>query len=179
MRKEIAVAPLGRAAWLGLWLPMVLAVAVVVGAVLLPQNTAAPRGLLLALPFIALVAGGLVWATRRRHIVLENRDLHITATLYRKRVPVEDIDLGKARVLSLDEHTELRPLVKTNGFNLPGFSAGYYRMRNLAKAFCLVTDRSRVLVLPLRDGLTVLLSPEKPRELLDQLHELAGLHAPR
>ena len=174
MQKDIPVAPLAGIAWLGLWLPMLLAAGVVIGVALMPDQATPAHGLLLALPLLIVIGAGLSWAARRRRIVLSNRDLQITATLYRKQVPVEAIDLDNARVVSLDEHTELRPMVKTNGFTLPGFSAGHYRMRNLAKAFCLVTDRSRVLVLPLRDGLTLLLSPEKPRELLDQLLELAG-----
>lgn len=179
MQKEYAVAPLGRFALWGLWLPLLLAALVIVAVMVMPQqNTPAPYAWV-ALPFVLLIATGLSLALRRRRILLENRDLRIIATLYSKRVPVESIDLAKARVVSLEEHTELRPMVKTNGFNLPGFAAGHYRMRNLAKAFCLVTDRSRVLVLPLHTGLTVLLSPEKPRELLDQLNELAGAQAPR
>ncbi|HVK51220.1 MAG TPA: PH domain-containing protein [Pseudoxanthomonas sp.] len=177
MQKEFPLAPLSNLAWLGLWLPMLLAAGVVIGVAVMPHQATPAHGLMVALPLLLVIAAGLTWAARRRRIVLANRELQITATLYRKQVAVEAIDLDKARVLSLDEHTELRPMVKTNGFNLPGLSAGHYRMRNLAKAFCLVTDRSKVLVLPLHDGLTVLLSPEKPRELLDQLHELAG-HRP-
>lgn len=174
MQKEIPLAPLSHLAWLGLWLPMLLAACVITGVVVMPNQATPANGLIFALPFLLAIGAWLTWAVRRRSIVLANRELQITATLYRKQVAVEAIDLDKARVVSLDEHTELRPMVKTNGFSLPGISAGHYRMRNLAKAFCLVTDRSKVLVLPLRDGLTVLLSPEKPRELLDQLHELAG-----
>lgn len=174
MQKEIPLAPLSHLAWVGVWLPMLLAVCFVTGIVVMPHQATPANGLIYTLPFLLAIAAWLTWAVRRRSIVLANRQLQITATLYRKQVAVEAIDLDKARVVSLDEHTELRPMVKTNGFSLPGLSAGHYRMRNLAKAFCLVTDRSKVLVLPLRDGLTVLLSPEKPRELLDQLHELAG-----
>lgn len=179
MHREFAVAPLGRWAVLGLWLPLALAIAVVVGASLMDRQQTSASALWLSLPFVIAIGVGLSLALRRRRIVLENRDLQITATLYRKRVPVEAIDLDKARVVSLEEHTELKPMMKTNGFNLPGFSAGHYRMRNLGKAFCLVTDRTRVLALPLREGPMLLLSPEKPRELLDQLRELAGPAARR
>lgn len=47
-------------------------------------------------------------------------------------------------------------------------------MRGGGKAFCLLTDRNRVLVLPLRDGSLLLVSPEQPRVLLDDLKRLAG-----
>ncbi len=83
------------------------------------------------------------------------------------------MDLANARIVDLAEHTELRPAFKTNGFGMPGFSAGHFRLRGLRKAFCLLTDRSRTLVLPLRDGTLLLLSPEKPQVLLQQLRQLA------
>ncbi|WP_246432223.1 hypothetical protein [Xanthomonas theicola] len=47
-------------------------------------------------------------------------------------------------------------------------------MRNGARAFCLLTDASRVLALPLRDGRWRLLSPEQPRQLLQDLQRLAA-----
>lgn len=51
--------------------------------------------------------------------------------------------------------------------------SGHFRMRGGGKAFCLLTDYSRVLVLPLRDGSMLLLSPEHPRALLDALKQAA------
>lgn len=174
MIKEFPLAPLGRGAMFGLWLPLAAAMAVVAGGVLLKSSQEVPRQLLFFLPFVLLIGVVITVLARRRRIVLDQRELRITATLYRKQVAVDAIDLDKARVVDLAEHTELRPLVKTNGFNLPGLAAGHYRLRNLGKAFCLITDRSRVLALPLRAGSWLLLSPEKPRELLEQLRQLAA-----
>lgn len=179
MRKDYAVAPMGQFAVMGMWLPLFLTALALVGAALWPEQKTPAYGLFAGLPILVIVGVVLFVGARRRRIVVENRQLDVTATFYRKRVPVESIDLDRARVLNLAEHTELRPMLKTNGFNLPGFAAGHYRMRNLSKAFCLLTNRSRVLVLPLRDGPTLLLSPEKPRELLDQLRELASGPAAR
>lgn len=173
MRTEYAVTPPGRMAMLGLWMPLLVALAAAAGAALMSSQQASARPLWIIVPFIAVIGALMTWAAQRRRIAVENRELEITATLYRKRVPVEALDLGRARILNLDEHTELRPMMKTNGFNLPGLAAGHYRMRNLSKAFCLVTDRTRVLSLPMREGPMLLLSAEKPRDLLDALRELA------
>jgi hypothetical protein len=123
--------------------------------------------------FLLVLGAALTWIYGRRHIVLKGRDLRVTATLYRKRVPVDALGLANARIVDLAEHTDLRPLLKTRGFRLPGFAAGHFRLRDLRKTFCLLTERSRVLVLPLRDGTLLLLSPEKPQALLQQLQELA------
>lgn len=174
MAREFTVAPLDRWTLLGLWLPMTSAMAIVAGSVLWSSSEQIPRGLLVTLPFPLLVGVVLHVLLRRRRIQLEHGELCITATMFRKRVPVNAIDLDNARIIDLDEHTEFKPRVKTNGFSLPAFTAGHYRLRNKARAFCLISDRARVLVLPLREGPLVLLSPEKPRELLDGLREVAG-----
>ena len=141
-----------------------------------PIGQLTANGLLLL--FLLVLGGALTWLHGRRHIAVQGRELQVTATLYRKRVAVDALDLASARIVDLAEHTELRPLLKTSGFSMPGFAAGHFRLRDLRKVFCLLTDRSRVLVLPLRDGTLLLLSPEKPQALLQQLQELAD-HDPR
>lgn len=178
--EDFPLSPLSRASWLWLWIPLLFALIVtVMGSMTASDQSSAVRVLLPSAIFISLLGLGLTWAMRRRHIRLDNRELHITATLYTRKVAVEAMDLAHARVVSLDERTDLKPRVKTNGFGLPGFHAGHFRLLDFTKAFCLITDRTRVLSLPLRDGSLILLSPEKPRVLLDRLRELADIPARR
>lgn len=124
---------------------------------------------------VPLVLGLLAAAMKRRSVVLAGGMLEVRAAIYRERIPIADIDLASARVVDLAERTELRPVIKTNGMSLPGFSAGHFRLRGkLAKAFCLLTDRRRVLWLPLHNGKDqLLLSIERPQALLDALHAAA------
>lgn len=158
---------------LWIWIPLIAAILVIVCS----REQATWLGNIAASGFLLLLllvlGAALSWLYGRRHIGLQGRELQITATLYRKRVPVDALDLANARIVDLAEHTDLRPLFKTNGFGMPGFAAGHFRLRDMRKAFCLLTDRSRVLVLPLRDGTLLLLTPEKPQVLLQQLQELA------
>ena len=171
--QDFPVAPLpAHAAW-WLWLPLMLASGAGVAATTM-ESDAPPLATWLTVTFILLVGGVLALALRRRAIVLDNRELQVRATFYTKKLAVESIHLDKARVVSLEEHTDLAPTLKTNGFSLPGFKAGHFRLRNLGKAFCLVTDRTRVLTLPLRDGSLVLVSPARPADLLARLRELAA-----
>lgn len=178
-KQEFPVAPLNAAAWWWLWIPMLLAVAMAVVAMTMESRTPPPAALWLAIPFLLFVGGGLSWAMRRLRIVLDNRELQVRATFYSKKLSLETIDLDKARVLNLEEHTDLKPGFKTNGFSLPGLRAGHFRLRNLTKAFCLVTDHTRVLALPLRTGGMLLLSPTRPTDLLAHLRELAAPSARR
>lgn len=133
-----------------------------------------PTGLLRMLPVAALVllvVGLVALTTKRRSVVLAGGVLEVRAAMYRERTPVAAIDLARARAVDLAERTELRPWLKTNGMALPGFLAGRFRLRGkLGKVFCLVTDRQRVLWLPLNDGSgQLLLSVERPQALLDAL----------
>lgn len=168
MAQDFPVAPLHPASWL----LMLVAPALVIVGLLLSQQQATP--IPAWLPFlVSLVMIGLVLALRRRRISVDGHELVIAATFYTRRIPIGALDLDKARIINLAEHTEFKPAIKTNGFNLPGFLAGHCRLRNRAKAFCLLTDRERVLLLPQSDGTLVLLSPEKPQALLARLRELA------
>jgi len=111
----------------------------------------------------------LWWAVQRRRIILADGVLDITATFYRRKVPVAAFDLDKARVINLDEHGEWRPFLKTNGLGMPGLRAGWFRSRGFVKMFCLLTTRDRVLVLPESTGGATLLSAANPSGLLDAL----------
>ena len=99
--------------------------------------------------------------------------LDITATLYRRQLPLAALDMDKAQVLDLDAHREWRPLLRTNGMGLPGLRAGWYRSRNFTRMFCLLTTWNRVLVLPEHAGGAILLSAERPQDLLQALRDMA------
>ena len=118
-----------------------------------------------------LVLALLLLAMKRRSVELHDGVLDVRAALFRHQVAVSSLDLASARIVDLREHTELRPVLKTGGMSVIGFDAGHFRLRNkFGKAFCLLTDRSRVLWLPYRDGKEqVLLSLQQPQALLDAL----------
>ncbi|KRG63467.1 hypothetical protein ABB26_12360 [Stenotrophomonas humi] len=127
---------------------------------------------------LPLVGAALTLAYRRRELHLESRQLTIAGTLYTRRVPLSSMRLERARIVSFAENPDFKPGMKSNGFQFPGFRAGNFHMKDGGKGFCLITDDSRVLVIPLRDGDSVLVSPEQPRALLDELKRLADSSAP-
>ena len=140
------------------------------------SDPGALAGTAIALVVIALAAIACAAGLKRRRVLLEGRVLHVVAGLFSRRVPVERIDFARARIVNLEERTELRPSIKTFGMSLPGYHAGHFRLRgNLGKAFCLITDRRRVLWLPHNDGKDqLLLSLEQPQALLDALKAARG-----
>lgn len=123
----------------------------------------------------ALLPAGLLSALAHRDIRIEGDRLVVAAAIvFARKVPLGELALDKARVLDLDEHTEYKPMLQLGAFSFPGFNAGRYLLRNRSRAFCLLTRRQRVLVLPQRDGRLLLLSPEKPQGLLDALRAAAS-----
>lgn len=177
-RQEVPLVPMSRAPWFWLLAP---ALALLVAAWLQPQQaqpTPAPAWLLA--PFaIALILVAPSLALRRRSIALQECELVVAAAFYTRRVGIQALDLERARVIDLAEHTDYAPMLGINRLGLPGFRAGHYLLRNRQRAFCLLTATGRVLMLPQRDGRVLLLSPARPLELLERLRELATLPSHR
>lgn len=177
-RKRYPLAPVrpwGVVLWL--WLPLLAAAGSVAGAHLdaLRSGQLAPW-LQISLLLVIALACALLHA--RRSIALQDRELVLHATLLTRRVPITAMRLDAARVVDLAEHTEFKPGRKKFAFGYPGFYAGYYQTRHGQPAFYLLTDDShRVLALPLRDGRWLVLSPEQPRNLLEDLQRLAAVPA--
>jgi hypothetical protein len=171
--REFAVAPPpAHAGWI-MALLLLVPLVVLAFAFARPGNGSGPPmlGLALALGAMGVAVAVSTVGLRRRKVTLADGQLTVVAGLFTHRVHAIGLDLDRARVLSLDEHPELRPFLKTGGMSLPGYHAGRFRLRGkFGKAFCLLTDRRRVLWLPYRDGKDqLLLSLERPQALLDAL----------
>lgn len=172
MKREFAVvAPDRRLAWL---LPGASTVAALLAIGYLATKEPDPR-LWLVLPALLVSLALLAFVLGRTRVTLDGGTLTIAAGLHTRRIAVASLDPASALIVDLREHGELRPLVKIFGTRLPGAAMGHFRLRDRRPAFVLVTDRSRVLVLPQKPGATgtgkvLLLSLQKPQSLLDALH---------
>lgn len=131
-----------------------------------------------SLAVIVVMGVGLGWAFFRRRVELADNVLDVRSTLYRRRTPVADLLLAQAEVVDLSRDRRYGIRFKTNGYSMPGFYSGHFRLQGGGKGFALVTDRARTLVIPVRGGSTLLLSLERPQALLDALRKVAAT-APR
>ncbi|CAM4199519.1 PH domain-containing protein [Stenotrophomonas indicatrix] len=131
-----------------------------------------------SLAVIVLMGIGLGWAFFRRRVELAGNVLDVRSTLYRRRTPVADLLLDQAEVVDLSRDRRYGIRFKTNGYSMPGFYSGHFRLQGGGKGFALVTDRARTLVIPVRGGSTLLLSLERPLALLEALRKVAAT-APR
>jgi hypothetical protein len=118
-----------------------------------------------SLAVIVLMGVGLSWAFFRRRVELAGNVLDVRSTLYRRRTPIADLLLDQAEVVDLGRDRRYGIRFKTNGYSMPGFYSGHFRLQGGGKGFALVTDRARTLVIPVRGGSTLLLSLERPEAL--------------
>ncbi len=167
---------------LALLLPVGITVAALAWAGLAPG----PKNLIAGSPWLTdivvvagvlAICGGTYWfighAMRRHRIDVDGDGLAIATTFYCRRIGWNELQLPQARVVDLDEHTDLRPLLKTNGTALPGLQSGWFRLRNRRKALVAIAGGRRVLHLPTTAGYDLLLQPRQPQALLQRLRELA------
>ena len=126
-----------------------------------------------ALFVLVAVLFGFAWVIRHPRVRLQDGELQV-GRFPRLRVRASQLDLAAARVIDLDNETTLQPIMRLMGTSMPGLHAGWFWLRDRSRAFLLVTDRRRVLVLPRREGGPVLLSLVRPESLLDALRRARG-----
>ncbi|GAB3358049.1 hypothetical protein [Lysobacter tyrosinilyticus] len=136
-----------------------------------PVSWAVSAGALLVLAILCL----LQW---RRSVMLESGVLVIRAGIHTRRVPAAALELERARIIDLEERTELLPGRRTLGISSSGYQAGWFRTRQWGKGFYLLTERRRVLWLPERDGPHLLISLQQPQSLLAALNAMAPRRDP-
>ena len=121
------------------------------------------------------VLGGYI-AYSSRHVTFEIADQHlrIRGDLYGRRVPLSSLMLDQAEVVDLTANRELQFRWRTNGVSVPGYNSGWFRLRNRTKSLAFVTDRRQVVVIPTREGYTLLMSVAQPQEFLVKLREASA-----
>ncbi len=112
-------------------------------------------------------------AMHRHGLTLSADSLEVKSSFYSRVVPLSELRLHEARVIDLDERTEFKPAAKSNGYAVPGFHSGHFRLRNREKAFVAIAGERRALWLPTVRDAGLLLQPQQPDALLNRLRELA------
>jgi len=130
------------------------------------------------IPVFLLLLGLLVlfaWiAFSMRHVRCEVGDggLRIAGDIYGRMIPARDLVTAQARALDLTKDTDYALAKRTNGTALPGYRAGWFRLRNGEKALAFVTDTKSVAYIPTRAGYSVLVSVAEPGRFLDALRAI-------
>ena len=113
---------------------------------------------LIIVPVLALI-GYLFLSPRLIRFEVSPEALAIRGDpFYGRTIPVSRLEMDKARALDLASAPEYKPARRTNGTGMPGYQAGWFRLRNGEKALVFVGDPTRVVLIPVRDGYSLLLS---------------------
>jgi hypothetical protein len=114
----------------------------------------------LGLIFLGIIALFISFGYQARHAVftVSDQGLSIGPGLYGRFIPRDDIDKSGVKIINLDAEPEYQLKWRTNGVGLPGYAAGWFKLRNKEKALVLVTGRSGVVYIPTNKNYSVLLS---------------------
>lgn len=137
-------------------------------ALLMMRGDGALKWSLLIGALSAPVAFGLLWSMARSEVRLSGEALELKAGPYSTRVNLVDLNLDQATLVSPSERGGHDPSWRQNGIALPGYRAGWFKLKNGDRAFLLMTAPEGV-ALPTRRGTWLILSPRRPAEFLEAL----------
>jgi hypothetical protein len=123
-------------------------------------------------PIIVLVCSSLVAAQAARFEV-SAVGLRLHGDWYGRTIPSSQIRGQDAKRVDFAIEPELAPKWRTMGTGLPGYQAGWFKLRNGEKALLYLTDRSRAVYVPTTAGYSLLLSPADPDRFLSAVRGVA------
>ena len=119
-------------------------------------------GIVLMMMLLVAVFVWLAFSSKNVRFEVSGDGLNIAGVMYGRHIPHTSLVADGVRVLNLHRDREYRLRWRTNGAGLPGFSAGWFKLRNGEKSLCFVTDRHRVVYVPTTEGYSVLISVPEP-----------------
>jgi hypothetical protein len=113
------------------------------------------------------------YSARHTKFIISSEGLRIAGTLYSRMIPKDQILFEKVKAIDLNTTPELRPTWRTNGIGLPGYGAGWFKLKNKEKALLFVTDKSKVVYIPTNKGYSALLTVADGDKFIDSLRKIA------
>jgi hypothetical protein len=118
---------------------------------------------------IAALLGYIAYSTRHVTFELSKQGLRIRGDLFGRLIPLTSLRVKDAELVDLKKDKTHRPYLRTMGVGLPGYSSGWFRLRDQGKGLLFLTDPSRAVYLPTNDGYTLLICPADPERFLAAL----------
>lgn len=129
--------------------------------------------MLLILIVVAIMLIATAVGSRTSRFELSDAGLRLRGDLYSRLIPATALRGGAARIVDLARTPEMEPRRRTVGTAMPGYRAGWFRLRNGEKALLYLTDTHCAVYVPTREGYSVLLSPQQPERFLERLRAVA------
>ncbi len=132
-------------------------------------------------PFISLAAIGVLliallglfafigYSAKNIKFEVSDQGLRIKGGIYGRFIPREEIMKEGVKIIDLNTSPEYKPRIRTNGIGLPGYSEGWFKLKNNEKALLFVTDYSKVVYIPTNQAYSSLLSVSNPEEFYQSI----------
>lgn len=143
---------------------------------MIPAGT---KPLWILLPVLVLLVGVVgmlgvaLYASQNVRFEVSEAGLRLRGDIYGRLIPAASLRGGAAQIIDLGRAPEYRAKWRRLGTGLPGYYAGWFRLRNGEKALLFVTDPTQVVYIPTRDNYTVLLSVARPTAFLEAVRRIA------
>jgi len=111
------------------------------------------------------------YLARSRTVTVRDQTLRVRKILRDLVAPLKRLRIDNAELISISDGSPLHPTFRSYGIHIADYRAGWFRLRNGDSAFLILSDRSRVVHLPTRDGYRLLLSIDQPEALLNALQK--------
>lgn len=121
---------------------------------------------------VIFILGGIAFSLNKVRFEVSGKGLDVQGDMFGKLFALETLDLANAKIVNLNREESLRPKWKLMGTALPGYAAGWFKLRDGQKAHVFLTDLSDVLYVPTREGSPVLVSSEDNVALLEAMQEM-------
>jgi hypothetical protein len=128
----------------------------------------------LVLVGLLFLMGWLAWSMQHALFTVSKDGLRLQGDLWGRTIPLQSLILDEAIVTNLNTDKDHQPKWRTMGTGLPGYAAGWFKLRNGTKGLLYVTDRTRVARIPTTEGYTVMLSVSDPAAFIDTLKRQAA-----
>ncbi len=110
----------------------------------------------------AFVIGSAAIAARNAKFEITSEGLRLSGDLYGRLIPSAALRIDTVKRIDFALTPDYSLRWRTLGIGLPGYKAGWFRLRNGEKALVYLTDPSRAVYINTSEGYSLLLSPEDP-----------------
>lgn len=135
--------------------------------------------LLMLLPLAVIVVAlsgigySLVSGSQRTTFELSDQGLRLKGDFYGRTIARHKLRFRDVAMVDI-ETGPYRPVMRTNGIAIPGYRAGWFRLRNGRKALLYVTTPESVVLVPTTDNYDVLLSVADAPRFVERMRALAA-----
>ena len=122
------------------------------------------------------LTGYIAYSSRHVQFKLSDTELNIRGDFYGRSISFESLVTDQATKVQLNRDSPYRPTWRTNGIGVPGYSSGWFKLKNGEKALMFATNYRNVVYIPTTNGYSLLLSVNEPERFLSLLHQ-KSLHS--